>query len=74
MMRVIYFGESENISGHLTPWHEKYPQWCGVSSGAIHLYVAFLPMESSTTEERAAVLADLLAQYRPECNGPAETP
>jgi hypothetical protein len=72
MMRVIYFGESGNISARLTPWHEKYPQWCSVSSGAINLYVAFLPMESSGPDERAATLSDLIAQYQPECNSPGE--
>jgi hypothetical protein len=72
MLRVIYFGESGNISAHLTPWHEKYPSWCDVASGAIHLSVAFLPMESSAPEERAAILSDLIAQYQPECNTPAK--
>jgi len=73
MMRAIYFGESGNISAHLTPWHENYPRWCGVSGGAINLFVAFLPMESSTRDERASVLSDLVAQYQPECNSPAES-
>ncbi|MFY9690601.1 MAG: hypothetical protein WAJ86_11750 [Candidatus Acidiferrales bacterium] len=70
MLRVIYFGGSGNISAHLTPWHEKYPSWCNVASGAINLHVAFLPMESSSPEERAAIVSDLIAQYQPECNIP----
>ena len=74
MLRVIYFGESGNISAHLTPWHEKYAAWCNVAGGAINLYVVFLPMETSTPEERAAILSALIAQYQPECNGPAELP
>lgn len=68
MLRAIYFGESGNISAHLTPWHEKYPAWCELASGAINLYVAFLPMESSTPENRAAILSALVAQYQPACN------
>jgi hypothetical protein len=72
LLRVVYFGESGNISTHLTPWHEKYGSWCDVASGAINLYLALLPMESSTSEQRLAVLADLIAQYQPQCNGPAE--
>jgi hypothetical protein len=72
MMRAIYFGESGNISAHLTPWHEKYASWCNVAGGAINLFVAFLPMESSTPEDRANILSALLAQYQPECNGLAE--
>jgi hypothetical protein len=72
LLRVVYFGESGNISAHLTPWHEKYASWCDVASGAINLYLALLPMDSSTSEERVAILADLIAQYRPQCNGPAE--
>ena len=72
MLRAIYFGESGDISAHLTPWHDKYPSWCSVAGGAINLFVAFLPMESSSSEERAAILADLIAQYQPECNAPPE--
>ena len=72
MLRVIYFAESNNISAHLTPWHEKYAAWCNVAGGAINLYVAFLPMESSTPEDRAAILSSLIAQYQPECNALAE--
>jgi hypothetical protein len=72
MLRAIYFGESGAISAHLTPWHEKYPSWCEVASGAIHLYVAFLPMESSTPDDRTAILSALIAQYQPECNAPPE--
>ncbi|HEX4003658.1 MAG TPA: hypothetical protein VHX36_13495 [Candidatus Acidoferrales bacterium] len=72
MMRAIYFGESDNISAHLTPWHEKYPSWCELAGGAIRLYVAFLPMESSSPEERAGILSRLIAQYQPECNTLAE--
>lgn len=72
MLRAIYFGESGNISTHLTPWHEKYAAWCNVAGGAIDLYVAFLPMEPSTPEDRAALLSSLIAQYQPECNALAE--
>jgi hypothetical protein len=72
LLRAIYFGESGNIPAHLTPWHEKYSSWCSVASGAVNLYVAFLPMESSTPDERAAAVSDLIARYQPECNVPAE--
>jgi hypothetical protein len=68
MLRVIYFGESGNIPTHLTPWHETYASWCQVAGGAINLYAAFLPMESSTQDERAATLSGLIAQYQPDCN------
>ncbi|HUA01585.1 MAG TPA: hypothetical protein VMB02_14715 [Candidatus Aquilonibacter sp.] len=67
-LRAIYFGESGNVSADLTPWHEKYPVWCEVAGGAINLYVAFLLMESSSPDERAAILSNLVAQYQPECN------
>ncbi len=72
MLRAIYFGESGNVWTHLTPWHEKYAAWCNVAGGAIDLYVAFLPMEPSTPEDRAALLSSLIAQYQPECNALAE--
>lgn len=74
MLRAIYFGESGDISVHLTPWHEKYSSWCSVAGGAINLSVAFLPLESSSSEARAAILSDLIAQYQPECNALAEQP
>jgi len=67
-LRVLYFGESENIPLHLSPWHEKYWSWCDIADGAMNLYVAFLPMESSTIEERRAAVSDLVTQYQPECN------
>ena len=64
--RPLYFGESENIPAYLTPWHEKYAQWCEIAGSAIKLYVAFLPLDSA--DDRRAVLADLIAQYQPESN------
>lgn len=67
-LRVVYFGESENIPAHLSPWHEKYWSWCDVAGGAMNLRVAFLPMETSTPEERRAAAADLISQYQPQCN------
>lgn len=67
-LRVLYFGESDNIPLHLTPWHEKYWSWCDIAAGAMNLYVAFMPMGSSTSEERRAAVSDLIAQYQPECN------
>lgn len=67
-MRVLYFGESENIPTYLSPWHEKYWSWCDIAAGAMNLYVAFMPMENSTAEQRRAVVSALIAQYQPECN------
>jgi hypothetical protein len=67
-LRVLYFGESENIPSDLTPWHEKYESWCSVAAGAMNLYVAFLWMGPSTSEERRAIVSGLIATYQPECN------
>jgi len=67
-LRVIYFGESENIPIRLSPWHEKYWSWCGVAGGAMNLRVAFLPMKFSAADERSAVVSDLISQYHPDCN------
>ena len=67
-LRVVYFGESENIPMTLSPWHEKYWSWCDVVGGAMNLHVAFLSMETSTLEERRAIVSVLIAQYLPECN------
>ena len=69
-LRVIYFGESENIPAHLSPWHSKYWSWRDIAGGAMDLYVAFIPMESSTADDRRAVVSGLIAQYHPECNTP----
>ena len=67
-MRVLYFGESENIPTHLSPWHERYWSWRDVAGSAMNLYAASLPMEASSAEQRNAAVADLVAQYQPECN------
>ena len=67
-MRVLYFGESENISTQLSPWHDKYWSWCDIAGSAMKLYAAFLPMEGSTADHRRAIAAELIAQYQPECN------
>lgn len=67
-LRVIYFGESDHIPAHLSPSHEKYWSWCDIATGAMNLYVAFLPMESCTAEDRRAIVAHLIAQYHPDCN------
>ena len=69
-LRAVYFGESENIPAHLSPWHEKYWSWCAVADGAMNLRVAFLPMEDSSADERRAAVAGLISQYQPECNTP----
>jgi len=67
-LRVVYFGESENIPMTLSPWHERYWSWCDAAGGAMNLHVAFLPMETSTAGERTSAQAELIAQYQPECN------
>jgi len=69
-MRAVYFGESENIPAHLSPWHPRYWSWRGISGGAMDLYVAFLPMETSTADDRRNVVSGLIARYHPECNTP----
>ncbi|HXX44912.1 MAG TPA: hypothetical protein VEJ38_09300 [Candidatus Acidoferrales bacterium] len=67
-LRVLYFGESENIPTHLSPWHEKYWSWCERGGGAMNLRVVFLAMEGSSPDERRAALSNLIAQYQPELN------
>jgi hypothetical protein len=67
-LRVLYFGESENIPSDLTPWHQKYQSWCSIAAGAINLYVAFFGIASSAPEERRAAVSDLISLYQPECN------
>jgi hypothetical protein len=67
-LRVLYFGESENIPSELTPWHQKYQSWCNIAAGAANLYVAFFWTGSSTAEERCAVVSNLISLYQPECN------
>ena len=67
--RVIYFGESGNLSERsFFKAHHKYfsqLQQAGVES---NLYVAVYLMPVSTQEQRRTVESQLIADYRPICN------
>ncbi len=65
--RVIYFGETGELSKRVTSSHEKYPDWVREAGTASYLYVAFHEI-AGTQQARRAAESDLIAHYRPACN------
>ena len=69
--RVIYFGESGNMSerGFLNG-HPKYSCWIREAGSEQSLYIAVYPMPESTPEHRRAVAGGLISEIGPVCNQP----
>ena len=65
--RVVYFGETGELSKRVTSSHEKYPDWVSEAGTASWLYVAFHAM-IGTQQARQAVESDLISHYQPACN------
>ena len=67
--RVLYFGESGNLSERgFYRLHHKYDCWIRISGSVNNLYIAIHNMPNSTKEERKAEEARLVDQYKPLCN------
>jgi hypothetical protein len=66
--RVLYFGESENITERVTTAHEHYEDWCQAGGGAHNLRVAYNFMFASSKAERISTESGLIGYYRPVCN------
>ena len=66
---VVYFGESGNMSerGFLRS-HEKFPCWIRQAGSESNLYIAVYLMPNSTVDQRRAIEAELINQYKPNCN------
>jgi len=67
--RVIYFGESSNLSerGFLTS-HHKYSCWVREAGSSGNLYISVYLMPNSTADQRRAIEQKLIAMYKPICN------
>ena len=67
--RVIYFGESGNMSERgFLKLHAKFPCWIREAGSENNLYVALLLMPDSTPEQRRVAETQLIANYNPACN------
>ena len=69
--RVIYFGESRNMSARgFFRGHPRYPCWIREAGSEQSLYIAVYPMSESTPEQRRAVADRLISEIAPVCNQP----
>lgn len=66
--RVIYFGESNNLSRCVTDNHECFNDWVREAGGAANIYVAFCTTPLLREEQRRWANSDLIAEYQPVCN------
>ena len=64
----IYFGQSANLRGAVGTHHIAYNRWRWHPRGRSGLFVAFLPMPSSTEDWRRYHVSQLIEQYGPACN------
>jgi len=67
--RVLYFGESGNMSerGFLRS-HHKYACWIRKAKSEDQLYVSTHLMPNSNADDRRKVESQLVSQYNPDCN------
>jgi hypothetical protein len=69
--RVIYFGESGNMSERgFLKGHPKYSCCVREAGSEQSLYIAVYPMPESTPEQRRAVADVLISEIGPVCNKP----
>ena len=61
---AIYIGETESLKNRLTTSHEKWA--CAVRNGVTHMHAH---VSSSVASVRRAEESDLIARYKPICNG-----
>ena len=67
--RVIYFGESGNLSERGF-WQSHHKYQCFIDHAGLdsNIYIAIHKMPNSTEEERKNVESKLIAKYDPICN------
>jgi hypothetical protein len=65
--RLVYIGESGNLSERVCTSHENHSSWVRAAGGASGLYVAFHYITDQTA--RRATEKRVIAYYKPECNG-----
>lgn len=67
--RVIYFGESGNLSerGFLRS-HHRYLCWLTQSGSENNLYISVYLMPNSAPQQRRIIESLLINEYKPSCN------
>jgi hypothetical protein len=66
--QVIYFGQCDDFSRHVTRSHERYEDWLAEAGGIENLYVAYYPIPSLPEAQRRAMAGSLITHYQPVCN------
>ena len=68
--RVVYFGEAGNLSTRgIGRSHHKYNDWLQQGGTLLsNLYIAIYPTLNFTEQQRLALEAQLIRDYRPACN------
>lgn len=65
--RLLYIGETADLSKRLTDQHEKYSHWKREANGQT-LYCAYYMTTMWTEQQRKDTEAALIKQYDPPCN------
>ena len=66
--RVLYFGESSNMSEVEFTSHHRYLCWIHEAGTEDRLYISICLIPNSTRVERSAGEMNLVMKYRPICN------
>ncbi len=69
--RIIYFGESSNLSERgFYKSHHKYQCWMQQARSESNIYIGIYKMPDSTQQQRKKVEQELINQYKPKpvCN------
>ena len=66
--RIIYIGQSENISVRGFENKRAYAQCLSEAGGLSNLYIAFHSMPSSVEDQRIQITHDLIRLREPVCN------
>ena len=67
--KLIYVGQSGNMSERSFTSHHKRNDWVSEAGGEDQLLIATHLMPDSTEDERLAVEQKLIKAYKPPCNG-----
>jgi len=66
---IIYFGETEDLSGRgFVEPHHKYPCFIDQAGAESNLYIGIHLMPNSTQQKRMIVESELISEYNPVCN------
>lgn len=66
---VIYVGQSANLAERGFPRnHHAFRRWLNVSRGMNNLFIAILPTDNLTDQERQAVEQRMIQTNNPTCN------